>query len=207
MEYQNAKAVPALEDRLRMTSTDLQPDDREQRYHEFVALLARHDASIRRFVRSLLPSPEFVDDVVQDTALECWKKFADFQPQSEQNSQQEFIRWACVIARFKVLSWQRNQQRDRLVFTQGVVERLAAAAMDSIGQHQQQRNAVEQCLQSLPEHQQHLVLSVYSPGQSVASIAADTGQSARRLYSNLNAIRKQLLNCVLQKLAAETSNG
>lgn len=207
MEYQGAKAVSAIEERLRMTSTDSQPDDREQRYHEFVALLARHDGSIRRFVRSLLPSSEFVDDVVQDTALECWKKFSDFQPQNPQGSHQEFIRWACVIARFKVLSWQRNQQRNRLIFTEGVVERLASAASDSIGQHQQQRNAVELCLQSLPQHQQQLVLSVHSPGQSVALIAAETGQSVRRLYSNLNAIRKRLLKCVQKKLAAETSNG
>lgn len=190
-----------------MTPTDPQFDDREQRYHEFVALLARHEVSIRRFVRSLLPSSESVDDVVQDTALECRKKFADFQPKDVDDAQQEFIRWAHVIARFKVLSWQRDQQRDRLVFQADVIERLAAAAMDGIGQQQQQRNAVEECLQSLPEHQQQLVLSVHSPGQSVASIAAETGQPARRLYSHLNAIRKQLLNCVQQKLTTETSHG
>lgn len=189
-----------------MTTTDPQSDDREQRYHEFVALLSRHDVSIRRFVRSLLPSPQSVDDVVQDTALECWKKFADFQPQNAESSQQEFIRWACVIARFKVLSWQRNQQRDRLVFREGVVERLAAVGMDGISDEQRQRSAVKKCLQSLPEDQQQLVLSIHLPGQSVAAIATETGQSARRLYSKLNAIRKQLLNCVQQKLETEASH-
>ncbi|MEP3481395.1 MAG: sigma-70 family RNA polymerase sigma factor [Fuerstiella sp.] len=188
-----------------MTPIDSQSDDREQRYHEFVALLSRHEASIRRFVRSLLPSASSVDDVVQDTALECWKKFADFQPENADHAQAEFIRWACVIAKFKVLSWQRDQQRDRLIFTEGVIERLAAAAIDGICQ--QQRNAIEECLQSLPTHQRQLVLSTHSPGQSVAAIAIETGQSARRLYSNLNAIRKRLLNCVQQKLATETSNG
>lgn len=49
--------------------SNLRSDDREQQYDEFVALLARHDLSIRRFVRFLLPSSDGVDDVVQDAGL------------------------------------------------------------------------------------------------------------------------------------------
>ncbi len=41
----------------------------EERYKRFVTLLTRNDQAIRRFVRSLLPSQEGVDDAVQDTAL------------------------------------------------------------------------------------------------------------------------------------------
>lgn len=190
-----------------MSTSSANSDSRERRYNEFVALLARHDLSIRRFIRSLLPSADGVDDVVQETALECWKKFADFQPDDDHNSQNEFVRWACVIARFKALSWHRDHQRDRLVFRETVIQRLADAAIEQIDSMDDQRAAVETCLKSLPEEQRQLVLSIYSPGQSVAAIAHETGQSVRRLYSKLNAVRKQISECVQQKMTTEARHG
>ena len=180
---------------------------REAQYSQFVALLARHDQAIRRFARSLLPSREGVDDVMQETALECWKKFSDFTPATPEDAVDEFVRWACVIARYKALSWQRDRSRDRLVFRESVIEKLAATAMDSLDQQESERQAVESCLQTMQDDQRRLVLSVHSPGESVALIAAETGQQARRLYSKVNVLRKLLLDCVQQHLAGEASHG
>lgn len=180
---------------------------REASYGTFVGLLARHDMSIRRFVRSLLPSSDGVDDVMQETALECWKKYSDFHPSSDGEASAEFVRWACVIARYKALSWQRDRARDRLVFSEGVVEKLAETALSQLGQHDRERVAVSECLSGLTDEQRRLVLSVHSPGQSVANIAAETGEKARRLYSTVNVLRKILLKCVQQRLTVEVENG
>ncbi|QDU39510.1 RNA polymerase sigma factor [Maioricimonas rarisocia] len=182
-------------------------DERENRYNEFVGLLARHDQSIRRFIRSLLPSREGVDDVMQETALECWKKYDSFQPGHPDDATDEFIRWACVIARYKVLSWQRDRQRDRLVFRESVVSKLADEAIGHVQHRERQRQAVEACLDSLQVDDRRLVLSVHAPGQSVARLAAETGQQVRRLYSRVNALRKRLLDCVQQRLAGEVAHG
>ncbi len=183
------------------------PSEREARYAEFVGLLARHDQAIRRFVRSLLPSREGVDDVMQETALECWKKFSDFTPDSPEDAVEEFIRWACVIARYKVLAWQRDQSRDRLVFRESVIEQLAQTAMENLDQQVLQRQAVEACLAKMQDDQRRLVLSVHSPGQSIAMIAAETGEKARRLYSRVNVLRKLLLECIRQQIPGEVGNG
>ena len=180
--------------------------DRETRYSEFVGLLARNDQAIRRFVRSLLPSREGVDDVVQETALECWKKFSDFTPESSEAKSDEFVRWACVIARYKALSWQRDKARDRLVFRESVVEKLATMAMESIERRDEERQAVEVCLGEMQDEQRRLVLSVHTPGESVARIAKETSEKARRLYSKINVLRRLLLDCVQQRLAGEISN-
>ncbi|WDQ14596.1 sigma-70 family RNA polymerase sigma factor [Rhodopirellula sp. P2] len=181
-------------------------NEREQRYNEFVALLTRHDLSIRRFVRSLLPSRDGVEDVVQETALECWRKFDDF---ATQNSGQadEFARWACVIARYKTLSWQRDQGRDRLVFRDSVMEVLAASALPQLDRLEEERRAMEGCLAKLGESQRQLVLSVHSPGQSVSSIAKQTGQKARRLYYQLNVLRASLQQCVEKQLQQGLRHG
>lgn len=177
--------------------------DREQRYDEFVGLLARQDASLRRFVRSLLASPDGVDDVLQETALECWRKFSGFHPEGKADVAEEFTRWACVIARFKVLSLQRDRSRDRLVFRDSVVERLADSAATRMTNLDHERRAVETCLRKLNRDQRRLVMSVHSPGQSVSKIARETGENARRLYSQVNAIRRLLLDCVRGQLSGE----
>ncbi len=181
--------------------------DREFRYNEFVGLLARHDQSVRRFVRSLLPSQEGVDDVMQEMALECWKKFDDFKPNNPEDAVDEFIRWACVIARYKALSWQRDKGRDRLVFRESVVERLAQAALADLDEKEDERRAIELCLGKLPDDQRRLVLSVHTTGDSIASIAAETGEKARRLYSKVNSLRKLLLDCVNGQLMGNIEHG
>ncbi|MCA9055998.1 MAG: sigma-70 family RNA polymerase sigma factor [Planctomycetaceae bacterium] len=181
--------------------------ERERHYDDFVALLSRNDLAIRRFVRFLLPSRDGVDDVVQETALECWKKFADFQSASVELAAEEFVRWACVIARFKALSWQRDRSRDRLVFREAVIEQLSRAATERHSQLDEQRLAVEACLEQLPTDQRRLVLSVHAPGESIARIAQETGEKARRLYSRVNALRSILLECVERRLAGVARHG
>lgn len=126
------------------------PPDREQQYDAFVALLARHDLAIRRFVRFLMPSRDGVDDVMQETALECWKKYSEFQPSTTESATDDFVRWACVIARYKSLSWQLDRPRDRLMFRESAVEQLSQTAVDSLGRGEEQRLAVEACLEKLP---------------------------------------------------------
>ncbi|MFN3192342.1 MAG: sigma-70 family RNA polymerase sigma factor [Aureliella sp.] len=190
------------------SQSDSQTDStREQQYDAFVALLARHDEAIRRFVRSLLPQRDGVDDVVQETALECWRKYADFAPESPESESEEFIRWACVIARYKVLSWTRDHARDRHVFKDSVIELLARDSMESFGERAKEDQAVEHCLEKLPADQRRLVLSVHAPGESVAEIAKRTGVKARRLYSKVNALRRMLQQCIEQHVARESANG
>ena len=174
---------------------------RDGQYDEFVVLLTRNDLAIRRFVRFLLPTSEGVDDVVQETALECWKKYSEFQPVGD--AQEEFARWACVIARYKAMSWQRDRSRDRLVFHDAVVEQLSQDALDIALSSSERQLAVEKCLDELPADQRRLVLSVHATGDSVAKIARETGQKSRRLYSTINSLRALLLTCVQRRLAEE----
>ncbi|QDV61914.1 RNA polymerase sigma factor [Crateriforma conspicua] len=186
---------------------DVPPDDPlDDRYADFVGLLARHDQAVRRFVRALLPTGDGVDDVMQETALECWRKYDQFSDTATEVDG-EFTRWACVIARYKALSWQRDRARDRLVFRESVIEQLAASAELRLDRGDHEREAIERCLDQLPADQRRLLLSVHSPGESVARIASETGQRARKLYSVVQSLRKLLLRCVESRLASESSHG
>lgn len=173
---------------------------KDDQYDEFVSLLARHEQAIRGFVRSLLPLPQDVDDVMQETGLVCWRKFDSFHSNGDCG---EFVRWACVIARFEVLRHRRRFARDRLVFDEDVMEILAADAESRLNRAEAEREAVAHCLGQLQEPERRLLLSVHMPGDSIARIAADTGQKARRLYSKVNVLRDLISQCIRMQLAQD----
>jgi len=171
--------------------------EKDKQYDQFVSLFARHEQAIRAFVRSLLPSGQDVDDVMQEVGLACWRKFETQGP----GDSDEFVRWACVVGRFEVLRHRRNCARDRLVLSEDVIEMLASDAESRLDRAAAERGAVEQCLKTLNENEQRLLLSVHTHGDSVAKIAAELGQTARRLYSKVNALRDLISECVRQRLA------
>lgn len=168
------------------------------RYDQFVALFARHERAVRGVIRSMLPSSQDADEVMQEVGLACWHKFSDFQTD---DSQDAFFRWACVIARFEVLKYRRKCARDRLVLSDETIQLLSAEAEDRALIAEQERQALEDCLNRMPPADQRLLLSVHTRGDSVADIARQLGQNARRLYSRVNALRDLLGECVRQKLA------
>lgn len=168
------------------------------RYDQFVALFARHERAVRGVIRSMLPSSQDADEVMQEVGLACWHKFSDFQTD---DSQDAFFRWACVIARFEVLKYRRKCARDRLVLSDETIQLLSAEAEDRAPIAEQERQALEDCLNRMPPADQRLLLSVHTRGDSVADIARQLGQNARRLYSRVNALRDLLGECVRQKLA------
>ncbi len=171
---------------------------KDLQYNQFVSLFARQERAVRGFVRSLLPSWQDVDDVMQEVGLACWRKFDAFE---SADSPDAFLRWACVIAQFEVLRYRRNCARDRLVFSEDVIEILAADAQVRLEKAEAERKAVEHCLAKLQEPERRLLLSVHTPGDSVARIAADTGQKARRLYGKVNALRDLIGECVRGQMA------
>ena len=171
---------------------------KEQQYDRFVSLLARNEPSVRAFVRSLLPSAQDTHDVMQEIGLACWHKFDQF---SHDGTQEDFVRWCCVIARFEVLRHRRNHARDRLVLSEDIIRLLANDSEARIERAQAERVALEDCLQKLNEPERRLLLSVHTRGDSVARIAGELKQNTRWLYTKLNALRDLVSECVQRHTA------
>ena len=172
--------------------------DRDQQYSQFVQMFVRHEAAVRGFVRSLLPSWADTDDVMQEVSLACWKKFDQFESGDEAG---EFLRWTCMIGRFEVLRHRRRFARDRLVLSEDVIQLLAADAESRLDLASKERQAVEQCLQKLNAAERRLLLSVHTPGDWIARIADEMNEKSRRLYTKLNFLRDQIAQCVRQRVA------
>ena len=165
---------------------------------KFVQMFAEHERDLRAFVRSMGLDWSAVDDVIQMVSLVMWRRWHEFDVDSD------FMLWARVITRFEVLKFQRKVARDRHVFSENVMELLARAAeeIDSSGRSEDYRNALQECIKTLPERSGRLIRAAYAGDRTIREVADDVGQSATAFYKTLNRIREKLRQCVQQRLDA-----
>ena len=172
-------------------------DLNDQHHDQFLRLFAAHEPALRTFVRSLLPSLADVSEVMQEVAVVLWQKFAEF------DATRDFRKWAFGVARYQALAYLRDRARDRHVFDDELVGRLADEAVAAGPRHEAQREALETCLQKLPAHQRELVLSAYTEGTRMDVLAAQRERTAMSLYKLLHRLRQLLLECVRRAIARE----
>lgn len=178
--------------------TSPEPDDQ---YELFVTLFTRHERSLRAFVRSLVYSWDDADEVMQNTGLVLWRKFSDFDPATD------FMRWACVVARFEVLAWRRDKARDRHVFDEDLVELIAKEAAEEQEALVEERRALESCLKKLPDRLRRIVIASYEPGVKINDVARQLGKTATAFYKTLNRARSTLLTCIEREVELEKGGG
>lgn len=160
----------------------------------FLRLYAEHEGALQSFVRSLVSTREAAAEVMQEVLVVLWQKF---------DQVEEFRPWAFGVARNMVLRHLREQKQDRHVFDENLVIQLAEDASTLVDRHLGHREALEDCLNKLPETQRQLVLNAYTKGTRMDDLAVRRGQTPMALYKVLHRIRQALLECVERKIAQE----
>lgn len=164
---------------------------------EFIRELTAAQTLLYGYVLSLLSDRSAAQDVLQEVNLTAWRKSADFQPGSS------FFAWASRIAYFHVLTHRRKQSRDRLVFSDQVLDYLAERQLDREQEVDRRGLALKACLEKLTPKQKTLVEERYAPNGSVQEIAAAQGKSVGAISQTLYRIRELLQKCVEETLAGE----
>ncbi|MBI1374316.1 MAG: sigma-70 family RNA polymerase sigma factor [Phycisphaera sp.] len=162
---------------------------------EFIKALAQAQPQVYAFVMTLVGQPDVAQDVLQETNTVLLEKAAEY------DTSRDFVSWACGIARYKALSHFRDRKRDRHVFGEAAMARLAEAAGRRAAQVADRELALRRCIDKLSDEQQQLVVMRYGPDGSVTRIAAQVGRSANAVSVSLSKIRKMLAECVRQQVA------
>ncbi|WP_411844855.1 sigma-70 family RNA polymerase sigma factor [Roseibacillus persicicus] len=160
----------------------------------FIPLFMASERRLRAFVYGMVPSQQDVDEVMQEVSIVLWKKFDKFEPGTE------FIRWAYAVARFEVLAYRRKKARDRLCFSENLLELLANEYEEERQVLEDERHALAACLERLPASERELILTAYGKDLRINEIAEASGLTASSLYKRLNRLRKRLLDCVTMKM-------
>jgi RNA polymerase sigma-70 factor (ECF subfamily) len=170
--------------------TDRRSNDGSQAL--FLRLFLPSERELFRYVAALVPSVADAEEIVQQTAVELWKKFDQYDPQ------QPFTPWACRFAINIVKQWVASRQRWQSLLDRGLAEELANRRDQLRTQFESRLTHLDQCLEKLPPQQRGIVEAYYFHRQSIDGIAAQTRRSVESVYKALQRIRSMLRQCIEQ---------
>src|SRR6218665_2786900 len=107
------------------------------------------------FVRRLVTSQADADDILQEVAIVLWNKFHEFRLDAD------FRTWAFGVAKFKILSWMRDQKRDQLMLANDVVDLIVDDSQRVDANLQRQRELLERCFSKVTASDRELLSQAY----------------------------------------------
>ncbi len=164
--------------------------DRTAISEEFLRLYTRDQFRIAGFVRALIADPADAGDVIQETSLALFRSFHQY----ERN--RDFTNWAFGIARHQVLKHWRLKRRDKLVFSEALIDDLADEAIAMLSTDQDRFQALRECIGRLTARQRDLIKDFYGNGVTAATVAEQWNCSVHVVYNALRSVRKTLQRCI-----------
>lgn len=161
-----------------------------------VRLLSRHQDDLFRYIFALLPHEEDARDVLQETSVALFRKFAEYDPGKP------FLAWAYRFAYLEILKQRERNQRGLRHLRQDVLERLVQEREQQELHLQQRLQALEYCLEALPPTDQKLIRQRYERQAGTEDLVRQLGASRRTLFRELDRIRTALLHCISRRMAA-----
>lgn len=163
---------------------------------EFMALFTAHHRRLFRYILALLPRLHAAEDVLQETNLVLWRRFAEFRPGTD------FYAWASRVAFLQVLKYRKSaRHREAFGLDEDVLETLAQRSVESTDYLDGARDALQNCLTKLSATDRDLILRRYMSGESGKKVAAELGRPQNSVYKSLGRIRQGLLQCVQRSLS------
>jgi len=169
----------------------------KSRHELFLRLFTSNEPAVRAYVRKLVPSQSDADDILQEVAIVLWDKFDEFRVDGD------FRTWSFGIARFKVLSWLRDQRRNRVTLANDVVELIASDALKKDESLQRQREILKNCFEKVPRDDQILLAQAYQSHAVIKEVALSSGRTVGGFYQWLYRMRQLLQECVERELSKE----
>lgn len=158
-------------------------------------LITRNQAALTGFLCSLLGNRTAGDEVLQETNLVLWQKREDFEVGTN------FKAWAFKIARFQSLAFlKREKRRMEFTFDEEVLEKLSVEAESTFIVNDDREQALDTCLDKLPDEDRELIRDHYYSGQPMTDHAEQVGRSVGALRQVLYRIRNTLRLCIGQNM-------
>jgi len=165
-------------------------EDPSAAQQRFLSLFLRSEREIFRYVAALVPNVSDAEDIVQQTALVLWEKFAAYDPA------QPFTPWACRFALNKTRQWIERRQRWQALLADGLAEELAVRREELRPEFDSRLRHLEKCLGKLPPEQLSLVEGFYYRRDGIDQLAVNSGRTVAATYKLLQRVRQGLQVCI-----------
>ena len=165
---------------------------------QFVKALTACQLRLHAYITTLLPHSDTAD-VLQNANVVLWRKRHQFSAESN------FGAWACKIAYYEVLSYYRDNERDRHIFDEKLLSRISTTVQHRTESIDHRSQWLEECLLELSEEHRAAILERYQRDGSVKDMAHAQGKSPGAVAKSLARIRQTLFDCIRRKMSGELS--
>jgi RNA polymerase sigma-70 factor, ECF subfamily len=166
-------------------------------HEQFMRLFVQHEPQILRAIMVLVPQAADARDVLQETSVVLWQQFAAYDPR------RPFVNWALGYARNFIRRHFRAVERGRRL-SDGAVEALLTAAGPRAELMEQRADALAACLRDMPSASRQILEGYYYQQQTVQELSRRHSKSAEAIYKIIQRLRLALLDCINQRLPAQT---
>jgi RNA polymerase sigma-70 factor (ECF subfamily) len=159
-------------------------------FDQFVLDLTEAQPRLYAFVFKRLLNADQARDVLQETNLVLWRRAAEFKQGTN------FMAWAYRIAHFQVLALRQKHARERLCFSDELLNKLLEEETESSEMKLDRLKALEACLAEAGEQPRALIAKRYAEGVPVQEIARSLSKTANAVSRSLHRIREALMECI-----------
>jgi RNA polymerase sigma-70 factor (ECF subfamily) len=156
------------------------------------------EPAVRAYVFVAVQNFQDAEDVVQQTALTAARRFEEY------DAIRPFAAWVLWLAKSRVIDHYRKQGRQRVVFSETLLDGIAEALVEwQSPRASAHAAALERCLEKLPPKSRRLLDLRYTDDASMDAIAGAIGSTAGAVRVMLFRIRNLLAECVRGELATD----
>ncbi len=159
-------------------------------------LFVRHQQAVLGYVLSIEPNFADAEDIVQEVFLAVSRKARTW------SAGTAFLAWACTVARYETLHFQRTRGRRTARLDEDVIELLHAAEAVDESQWQHRVEALQRCLDRLAPRAKELVWRRYHRVQMPEQIATGIGWGVNAVRVALTRARGTLRECMERQFKA-----
>lgn len=174
-----------------------QDQSENQRREAFTQHWMTAEPSVSAYVFAVISNFHDAEDLVQQIAQETARRFDQYDPE------RPFLGWVLWITKSRVIDFYRQSSRDRVVFSNDLLSRLGEVIASREAGRNARREALEYCLDSLPERSRKLLDLRYVENCSSDRIARSVSSTSASIRVTLTRLRDRLAECVQQRLAME----
>lgn len=166
-----------------------------QQQIRFTQLWTDSQPSVQKYVASLIWNPSQTRDIVQNISLALLRKF------SEYDEGRPFLNWALGVAKYEVLSHQRDAARNRIVCNTNFLDEYTKNWAEAAPEISDESLALRECVGQLKSRSKTIVKLRYIDGLNSESIANEIQISATNVRAILMRTRELLRRCIEGRLA------
>lgn len=179
------------------TPADLPSAGDRDRQRLVVREITACQSTLYAYICSLLGTSHGAADVLQEANLVLWEKAGEYDPD------RSFLPWAYRIAYFQVMAYRKKRSREKLTFDDELIERISDAFRRRDEGMDRQLEALDGCMNKLPQKHRAVVDARYRDGESLDVIAGRVGKAPNAVAAELYRLRKVLMECIRTRLATE----